>query len=82
MDDQLIYKEIVMNKHKIHFEIQMFQIMIPKDPLKEKIFSFSNYLIINIPILGHQYFENNLKLDQYIDNFLIILHNSTVNKIF
>jgi len=37
MDDQLIYKDIVMNKHKIHSQMQMFQIMFPKDPLKNKI---------------------------------------------
>jgi hypothetical protein len=38
MDDQLICKEIVMNKHKIHSQMQMFQIMFPKDPLKKRFF--------------------------------------------
>jgi len=45
MDDQLIYKEIVMNKHKIHSRIQMFQIMFPKDPLKKiSFFSLINLI--------------------------------------
>jgi hypothetical protein len=40
MDDQLKYKEIVMNKHVIQSLIQMLmvQIMLQRDPLKEKQF--------------------------------------------
>jgi hypothetical protein len=37
MDDQSIYKEIVMNIHEIHsvFHILMAQIMIRRDPVKQ-----------------------------------------------